>query len=230
MRPVLSPVLVGRAAELSALHAGLSRAAAGHGATVVVVGEAGIGKTRLLRETRRRAAERGMAVLVGRAVDASAPIPFRPIVEALLAACRSGGVLDDPDVIPFRAALGALVPGLAAPVEKPSPLHVAEAFLRVARSRGAGRGAVVVLDDLHWADGESLAVVEYLADNVGDEPILLVASARDEPRPQLRSLTALVDRRVGSLLALSRSPPRRRSRCRGTAWGTAECPPKCSSS
>ncbi len=113
---------------------------------------------------------------------------------------------------PFRSALSRLVPdspeeppaGSAAPL-----LHIAEGFLRVARSRArTAHGCVVLLDDLQWADGETLAVVEYLADNIRDEPILLVAAVRPPaghtgaPGPPV--LTSLVERRAATLLALPR--------------------------
>ena len=208
MRSVLCPVIVGRAAQLTALCDGLDAAAAGHGSVLLVIGEPGVGKTRLLRELRRRASERGIAALVGRAVESSVPLPYRPIGEALLAACRSNRVGDDPDVAPFRAALGRLVPEWSVSDTSGSDvslLHVAEGFLRVARSRGGSRGGVVVLDDLQWADGESLAVLEYLADNVRDEPVLVVVAARSDPASEsVGALMALVDRRVASALELSR--------------------------
>lgn len=209
MTGVLAPVVVGRAEELAFLRSTLDDAADGRGVAVLLVGEAGIGKTRLLREVRRLAGERGAAVMVGRAADTATAVPFRPIAEALMAAYRSagGGLDDDPDVAPFRDTLARLVPGLGAPSGGSAPpvLHVAEGFLRVARCRGRGRVAVVLLDDLHWADEETLAVVEYLADNVGDEPVLVVAATRSDADGQVPStLRGMVDRRAVRVLALPR--------------------------
>ena len=211
MASVLSPVMVGRTGQLTALQAGLDAVAGGHGATFVVTGEPGVGKTRLLREVRRCAAERGMPVLVGRAAETAVPLPFRPISEALLAACRGGRVGDDPAVAPFRSTLGSLVPEWSdpgTPASEVSLLHVAEGFLRVARGMGRACGAVVLLDDLQWADGESLGVLEYLADNVSEEPVLVVAATRGDSTSQgVAALLALADRRVASLLELSRLTP-----------------------
>jgi len=213
-RPLLSPLIVGRDRELGVLRAGLDGACSARGSTVVVVGEAGVGKTRLLREVRTWCAGRGAVTLVGRAVDTATPSPFRPIAEALLAACRSGPLDADPDVVPFRDALRRLVPdataGGADPPDAPgaSLLHVAEGFLRVARARARdGRGTGVLLDDLQWADAETLAVVEYLADNLEREPVLLVAASRPVAGRTAAGLSALADRRVATLLELHRLGP-----------------------
>jgi DNA-binding NarL/FixJ family response regulator len=209
-RALLSPVLVGRAHELAELGKALDAAGTGSGATFVLTGEAGIGKSRLMREIRRISAEQGVSTLAGRAVQTSAPIPFRPIAEALLAAHRCGRVGDDPSITPFRNVLGELVPdwfvGTPADRSGVSVLHIAEGFLRVARSCArAGGATLVVLDDLHWADSETLAVVEYLADNVSDEPVLLVVSARPEPASgPVRALVALAERRSATWLRLPR--------------------------
>jgi DNA-binding CsgD family transcriptional regulator len=180
----------------------------------VVIGEPGVGKTRLLREVRTWCADRGAVALVGRAVDAATTSPFRPLTEALLAAYRSGPLDADPDVVPFRGALRRLVPdgttGATAPGDASDAplLHVAEGFLRVARSRGrAGRGTAVLLDDLQWADAETLAAVEYLADNLVAEPVLLVAASRPVAGRTAAGLSALADRRVATLLELPRLGP-----------------------
>nr|WP_219415845.1 LuxR family transcriptional regulator [Pseudonocardia nigra] len=208
MAGLLCPVLVGRDGEIDALTAGLNAAAAGGGSTTVVLGEAGVGKSRLLRELRALCAERAVPAMVGRAVDTAAAVPFRPLAEVLMAACRARGPVDDPDVAPFRTALARLVPdgSVPAPAEEVSPLHVAEGFLRVVRSRaGDGGCAAVLLDDLHWADPETLAVLEYLADNIAEEPVMIVVSARpDLETDAVRDLIALADRRAADLIELSR--------------------------
>jgi DNA-binding CsgD family transcriptional regulator len=210
MLPVVHPALlaaavVGRTAELAVLRRAVDDAAAGRGSVVLVTGESGIGKSRLLREVHTRCTERGTATLIGRAVDTSTACPFRPLAEALLAAQRSAPLADDPDIAPFAPALATLVPSLAAASSPPaSLLHVAEGFLRVARCRGRdGRGAAVLLDDLQWADAETLAALEYLADNVDGEPVVVIAAARTDI-PLFRTLA---DRRAAVLLQLARLSP-----------------------
>jgi DNA-binding CsgD family transcriptional regulator len=79
-------------------------------------------------------------------------------------------------VVPHWAA------GPAFPAVPPAPVALAEAMLRVVRWLSAGRGAVVVLEDMHWADRETLAVLAYLADHVAAYPVAVVLTARsDEP-------------------------------------------------
>jgi predicted ATPase len=110
MRQVLCPVLVGREDEVQVLRDGLDRAGEGHGGTFFVVGEAGVGKSRLVREVSRRARSDGFSVLTGRAVAGDIPVAFRPLAEAVLGGLRQHGRLDPPELRPFRPALGRLVP------------------------------------------------------------------------------------------------------------------------
>ena len=112
--------------------------------------------------------------------------PLRPLGEALLDGLRDRRRPDDPVLAPYLPALGTLVPhwaaGPAFPAVPPAPVVLAEAMLRVLRWLSAGRGAVVVLEDMHWADRETLAVLEYLADHVTAFPVAVVLTARsDEP-------------------------------------------------
>jgi AAA ATPase domain len=110
VRQVLCPVLVGRNEEARHIEAALAAAGAGNGGTVLVTGEAGVGKSRLVREAARVARERGLAVLIGRAVGSDMPTPFRPFTEALAAAGRAGHLPDSEELGPFRPALSRLIP------------------------------------------------------------------------------------------------------------------------
>jgi len=106
VRQVLCPVLVGRDEETGHLQAALAAAEAGHGCTVLLTGEAGIGKSRLVREIARAAGARGFIVLTGRAVAGGVPTPFRPFAEALVSAGRAGRLPVSAELDPFRPALG----------------------------------------------------------------------------------------------------------------------------
>ena len=180
------PVFVGRDEELAALAEIFSRAAGGRGACAVVTGEAGVGKTRLVTEAADGARERGQVVLVGRSTPTDRVSPLRPLGEALLDGLRDRRPPDDPVLTPYLPALGTLVPHWAAgpgfPAVPPPPVVLAEAMLRVLRWLSPERGAVLVLEDVHWADRETLAVLEYLADHVAAFPVAVVLTARsDEP-------------------------------------------------
>ncbi|MDP8910063.1 MAG: ATP-binding protein, partial [Chloroflexota bacterium] len=86
IRTALSARVVGRDAEIEHLRGALDAAIAGSGSMVFLVGEAGIGKSRLAAEVAAEAGRRGLPVLRGRAVPTSTPVPYRPLAEALCSA------------------------------------------------------------------------------------------------------------------------------------------------
>src|SRR5215471_21212843 len=108
---VLCQALVGRRAEIQALESALAGALAGQGSCAVITGEAGIGKSRLMRELARMAADRQVPVVMGRAVPASASAPYRPVTEALLQLLRRRPLPDDPSLAPWLPHLTALLLG-----------------------------------------------------------------------------------------------------------------------
>lgn len=197
-----SPVTVGREAETAVLSAGLAAARAGAGGLVFLLGEPGAGKSRLVRDFADRVRAAGVEVLAGRAAEGAVPVPYRPFAEVVMAATRHGDLpLDAPDLAPLRAVLSALVPdrlGASAAV-KLSTLLVGEAVLRLARRLGP---ALLVLEDLQWADPETVAVVELLADHLRDEPVLCLVTAR-APGRSATVAHALRRRRVAQVLELS---------------------------
>jgi DNA-binding CsgD family transcriptional regulator len=208
MPELLCPVLVGRDQEWGVLHSALDRLAGGHGTTLVVLGEAGVGKSRLVREAAAEAGARRVPVLVGRAVGRDRPDALRPLAEALFSHMRRSGPPQAPELAPFRPILGRLIPEWRRPGEPPGEVSVVvlgEAVLRVLAAVDAGVGCVLVLEDLHWADADTVEVVEYLADNVADQPILCLLTLRDEePTFALSRVHELAARRSASLLQLRR--------------------------
>jgi DNA-binding CsgD family transcriptional regulator len=193
---MLCPVIIGRDAQIVALTSALDDAAMGQGGVVLITGEAGVGKTRLARDLSALAASRGLLTLTGRATQSPVPAPYRPVAEALIGVARDGLALDSPGMADYRAVLGTLVPEWSDPADgsaEVSPVILGEAVLRLLamtpgvgeRTRRSGRaghpgrpGALLVLEDLHWADPETLAIVEYLADNVSSTPVLCVITQR----------------------------------------------------
>ncbi|MGX7824490.1 AAA family ATPase [Actinokineospora sp. 24-640] len=199
--------LVGREGEVDRLTGLLDEARSGRGGAAFVVGEPGIGKSRLAAEAVRRAMDAGMVVLRGRASATGPTVPFRPLTEALLSLVRRGVPLPDAALGPYRPILGRLVPewsmGEAGP-HGDSLVVLAEAILRLTGAVGDGRGCLLFLDDLHDADVESLAVVEYICDNLHTQSTALVATVRSEPGPAFDLVGSAVRRRSGSTVELGR--------------------------
>ena len=207
-KALLCPTIIGRYRELRAINDALVDVQEGRGRAIFLLGEAGIGKSRLVREAAAAAEERAMVVLRGRAVQAQSPVPYRPLAEALCSAVRSGGPPDSPELAPFRTALGRLVPEWRDErVEgaDDSVVVLGEAILRFLRVTAADRGCLVILEDLHWADPESLTIIEYLVDNLASEAVLCIATLRVEEDTAAFQLARRLDaRRVCPTYTLSR--------------------------
>ena len=203
-------VTIGREQELDELRRGLDDARTGRGGTVFLVGEPGIGKTRLASTSMVDAVDRGMRVLRGRSSTIGPLVPFRPLAEALMPLVRSGELSTADELGPYQAVLGRLIPEWeAAPPRSGAPrpdagslIVLAEAVLRLLSMIGRDRGCLLVFEDLHEADVETLAVVEYLVDNVGQQPILLVATLRAEQCAALDLARVVSQRRMSLLLEL----------------------------
>jgi predicted ATPase len=161
--------LVGRSEELGRVLAALARAAAGSGGTLLLAGEAGIGKSRLATETLTLARERGFVTVEGAAHPLQADLAYAPVLEALgpflygLEPVRLAALVRDlPD-------LGRLFVRLQLP--PPEPLGDAdlertrlfEAVSRLVERVAAERPVALLVDDLHWADAASLELLHYLA-------------------------------------------------------------------
>ena len=224
---MLCPVLIDRGAELHALTSALDSARDGAGGVLFLTGDAGIGKSRLAREVFARAAERGFLVLAGRAAESVVPMPFRPITEALMKAARSGLAPDAPEMTGYRPTLGALVPEWGAQEggePEVSPIMLAEALLRLLTPPGRP-DALLVLEDLHWADPETLAMLDYLADNLPGTRLLCVATVRDsEPSAGLDLARAVVARRAARLVEVPRLTERSVSEMAAACLRTDQAP------
>lgn len=204
---VLCPELIGRQDEFRSIVVLLDAAQARRGSTVIVLGEAGIGKSRLAREAASEARRRGMSVLSGRAVEARHPTAFRPLTEALMSTFRSGGIPPIPELEPYRPALARLLPlwrqDAPSPAEE-SEVVLGEGVLCLLRAIAGQRGCLLILEDVHWADPETLSVLEYLSDNLPSEPVVCMMTMRSEqPTPGLTLARSLGSRRVATLLELS---------------------------
>ena len=208
---------VGRPLELGLVTELVAAAAASRGGLLLVSGEAGIGKTRLAQEARAQAEVRGMGAFVGRCLQGETTIPWLPLVEVLEQLVRrlsDGELLDllggaGPEVARVLPALRRRLPQLPAPVEVPAEQArqflfgtLRDLLLRV----GATRPALVVLEDVHWADPATLSMLEHLADGLEDARVLVVATYRPDEAgagtPLGRALERLVRHPACATLAL----------------------------
>ena len=207
MAKLVCPSLVGREAELGRLEELLERARAGRGGLVVLSGEAGIGKTRLAGELAERARGIGMRTLLGRAVEATTPSPYRPLAEAFTAGLRGEDTVNDPSLDAYRPSLRRVVPDVGrgdASAEPGPPFAVMEGLRRLVELIAGDVGLLIVLEDLHWADADTLAVVEYLADHLGEAHVMCLCTERTETTATATALmTALVARRAAERVELS---------------------------
>ncbi len=178
---------VGRQLELEALETALSRAARGYGRLVLVGGEAGTGKTRLLGELGAFAAREGVLELQ-RATSIIEASPYQVVAEAIGAALEW---LDTAVVEPiWLATLATIVPDIARRYPALPPLpeldpererrRLFEAISVVLTRLAATRPLLVALEDLHWAGPATVALLEDLAHAVAGRPILIVGTYREE--------------------------------------------------
>ena len=148
---------------------------------MLLTGEAGVGKTRLLIETQREAERRGVLVLKGRAVESGGA--YRPLVEAFARA--SAPFAQETELAAVRPILARVLPGwisdhdVLAPMANPTAV-LAEALILLLRVMSAD-GAVLLIDDVHWADDDTVSVLSYLADSLDQLPLALIMTARSEP-------------------------------------------------
>ncbi|MEU8799641.1 AAA family ATPase [Spirillospora sp. NPDC048819] len=201
-----SSAIVGRESELDLLARAVRAAADGRGGMLALAGEAGIGKSRLRAAAEADARRRGLPVLAGRAADTAVAEPFRPLSEALARHWRDGGPPGDPRLRPLLPTLGQLVPGWRTGDRDPVSLAaVCEAVLRLLAVVGDRSGALLVIEDAHWCDAETLAVLEYLADNADAHRTLCLVTLRtDPPGPAGDTIRRLADRRAAAVVPLER--------------------------
>jgi DNA-binding CsgD family transcriptional regulator len=197
---LLCPLVIARNSELATLIDCMDKAEAGAGGVIALVGEAGIGKSRLVRETVRIASGRRLLVLIGRAVPGPAPVPFRPLSEALLAATRGSPPPTSPDLAGFGGQLSRLLPDWAGSGggADESPILIGEAVVRLLRAlgrRGRSSACLLVLEDLHWSDHESLSVVEFLGDSLAGESVMCLVTARPDPPGEVHDILERIRRR-----------------------------------
>lgn len=197
----LCPVVVGREDELRALERAVDDVAQARGGAVALTGPAGVGKSRLVREVFGRATRVGLPVMTGRAVSTSSATSYGPVSELWFQFARRAPVpAADESLRPCLSVLEAIAPrspSRTQPVESTvSPPQVGDALMWLFRTAFPA-GVVVVFEDLHWADPETVAVVDYLADTSVSEAVLCVVTVRDERRSAALDLVRRLRGRAG---------------------------------
>ena len=177
--------LFGREADRARLSQALDEASHGRGQLMLLVGEAGIGKTSLLGAFADDAVSRQARVLLGRCYESTQILPFGSWVDAV----RAGDVLSDEAVLgildpTWRAELTRLFPEIAAAGLPPPSDNALRLFENVARLfehlAAAAQPLVLMLEDVHWADEMSLRLLAFVARRIPSRPVLLVVTSRDE--------------------------------------------------
>jgi DNA-binding CsgD family transcriptional regulator len=178
--PTDGATLIGRSEDLAALDAALEQARGGDPTTVLVAGEAGIGKTRVIEEFSERAYAQGARVLTGACVDlGDSALPYGAVADALRAAPLDAYEELAPGL---RRALAALVPE-AAPDEEPyegTQAGLFGAVLRLLEQLGRHEPLVLLLDDVHWADPSTRDMLKFLVSGLRQTAVLLVLTHRTD--------------------------------------------------
>jgi DNA-binding winged helix-turn-helix (wHTH) protein len=183
---------VGRTRELGQLAARLSAARSGYGSFVLVGGEPGIGKTRLLEELAEHARGEGVRVLWGRCIEGEWSLPYAPFGEALGEWARATHLQLVRELVgahaPLLARIAPALGGRLADLAEPPPLEaedegprIAQALVEILRALAEHEPLLLVVDDLQWADRATHALLRRLAPLAGGLPLLITAAGRLEP-------------------------------------------------
>jgi DNA-binding CsgD family transcriptional regulator len=198
---LVSPAFVGRGVELAALVAALESAAAGEPAVVLVGGEAGVGKTRLVEQAAQRARDAGARVLTGSCIELGGEgLPLSPLVDALRTLLR----VMDPDELdgflgPARMDLARLLPELdpqaastAAPAGESGSARLLELVFGVIQRLAADRPLMLVIEDLQWADRSTLDLLSLLVRSLRGVRVLIVVTFRSDEIHRSHPLRPLI--------------------------------------
>lgn len=196
---VVSPRFVGRDGDLAALADALAVARGREPQAVIVGGEAGVGKTRLVEEAAAAARGAGARVLTGACVELGGEaMPLSPVVEALRSLARSV----PPDALdellgPARGELSRLVPELAPDGRPPAgegarAAQLVELVIAAVARVGRDRPLMLVFEDVHWADRSTLELVAALVRGLYDTAVVVVLTYRSDELHRAQLLRRLL--------------------------------------
>ena len=204
---VLCEELVGRESEISLLEDALLATLRGDGGVVIVGGDAGMGKTRLVTDLVARARRRGCVVVSGACSEAELSLPYLPFLEAI------GNYLAREDVGALRERLGAAADDLAQlfpQMGRPEPpggdaqqakLRLFESILLLLRDAARSTALLVVLEDLHWADPATRELIDYATRRLRSTNVLILATYRTDEMHRKHALLPTIEgwRRSGQV-------------------------------
>ncbi len=218
-RPVVCPVLIGRSTDLAILHLLIDEAKYGNGQVLLVSGEAGIGKSRLVMEAKTYATQ-SMCILQGNCFESDQSYPYAPLLDLLRTFFNthaledflqsSGSVASEfiklfPELDNGQSEISML--SERDPQQEKRRLFAAltQFFIHQATKQPV----LLIVEDLHWSDDSSLEFLLYLARRCTSQPILMILTYRDdEVYSSLRHWIAQLEReRLIQELALARFSP-----------------------
>ncbi|MGA8644759.1 ATP-binding protein [Candidatus Binatus sp.] len=201
----------GRESEVSAIRAIIDRARAGHGSVVMLYDGPGVGKTRLAMEMAEYASRTGFRYSVGHCYERDEPYPYIPFAEIIENNLAQAASLEDyrgemglhaAELAQIAPSLRRIFPDLPKPPELPAAQQRGYLFQSLAEAMGQAariRPCVYLLEDLHWADESTLALLTYLASRVAQLPAVIIGTYRSgysDTNPALvRTLEELI--RIG---------------------------------
>ncbi|HEV7129708.1 MAG TPA: AAA family ATPase [Ktedonobacterales bacterium] len=199
------PSLVGRNGEVNRLTTLLARTARRQGGALFLVGETGIGKTRLAQEALTLAREQGFLVLASPAYALESGLAYAPILAAFGPFLRRLDSARRARLVSGLVDLGRLFTDLHLPAAEPlgdpalEKTRLFETVARLLERLAQERPVLLFLDDLHWADPASIELLHYVARGVADQAVLLLGTYRAEEVDTARGLRSLVTslRRAG---------------------------------
>jgi DNA-binding CsgD family transcriptional regulator len=182
---VTSPIFVGRGSETEVLESAVLAAGQGRPSMIVLAGDAGVGKTRLLRQVEEQVRARAGLVLRGECLALSGEFPYAPIVGALREAGHGALVAALERLSPdSRNEIGRLVPEITAELAcDGSQLNrgrLFERLLALLRHLGDEAPVLFVVEDGHWADASTLDFLSFLTSNLSNERVAAVVSYRPD--------------------------------------------------
>jgi hypothetical protein len=202
------PAFVGRESELRTIRAAIDRALAGHGSVVMLAGGPGVGKSRLAMETAEYASRVGFRYLVGHCYERDEPFPFLPFAEIIESNFAEAASLDDfrrrigenaAELAQIAPSLRRAFPDIPQPLELPPAQKRRHLFQSVSDTMGRAaqtRSQLYIVEDLHWADESTLALLIHLSNRMAQIPVVIIGTYRggySENNPALvRTLEELI--------------------------------------